>query len=145
MKDAEAQQIEARTTVHLPLDELESVDLPFNVALTPPYTSTPAPDGKKPSVKWPQPDENVLARAREMSPMTYIRRGLPPTFIVYGDLDRTVDPRQDLRLKRALDEAGVPNSIHAIVGRGHGGFKPEENDTAKLLCLKFLKAHGILR
>jgi len=35
MQDAEAQKIEARTAVHLPLDELESVDLPFDVALTP--------------------------------------------------------------------------------------------------------------
>jgi len=35
MKDAEAQKIEARTAVHLSLDELESMDLPFNVALTP--------------------------------------------------------------------------------------------------------------
>ena len=35
MKYAESQQIEAGAAVHLPLDELESVDLPFNVALTP--------------------------------------------------------------------------------------------------------------
>ncbi len=35
MQDAEAQKVEARTPVHLPLDELESVDLPFDVALTP--------------------------------------------------------------------------------------------------------------
>jgi acetyl esterase/lipase len=111
---------------------------------TPPYPATPAADGSKPSVKWPQPDEKVLARAREMSPMTYIGPGLPPTYIVYGDVDRTVDPTQDLQLKKALDAAEVPNGIHAIVGRGHGGFTPEENDTAKLLCLEFLKAQGIL-
>jgi hypothetical protein len=35
VKYAESQQIEAGAAVHLPLDELESVDLPFNVALTP--------------------------------------------------------------------------------------------------------------
>ena len=35
MKYAESQQIEAGAAVHLSLDELESVDLPFNVALTP--------------------------------------------------------------------------------------------------------------
>lgn len=48
--------------------------------------------------------------------MTYIRPGLPPTFIVYGDVDRTVDPTQDLQIKKALDEAGVLNGIHPIVG-----------------------------
>jgi len=35
VKYAESQQIEAGAAVHLPLDELESVDLPFNVASTP--------------------------------------------------------------------------------------------------------------
>ncbi len=35
MKDAEAQQIEAGSAIHLAFDELESVDLPFDVALTP--------------------------------------------------------------------------------------------------------------
>ena len=35
MKYAESQQIEAGAAVHLSLDELESVDLPFNLALTP--------------------------------------------------------------------------------------------------------------
>ncbi len=35
MEDAEAQEIEAGTAVHLPLDELESVHLAFDVALTP--------------------------------------------------------------------------------------------------------------
>ena len=35
MKDAEAQQPEAGAAVHLPFDELKSVDLAFDVALTP--------------------------------------------------------------------------------------------------------------
>jgi hypothetical protein len=35
VKYAEPQQIEAGAAVHLSLDELESVDLPFNLVLTP--------------------------------------------------------------------------------------------------------------
>jgi acetyl esterase/lipase len=102
-----------------------------------------APD-TKPRAKWPAPDEKTLARAKEMSPMTYIRPGLPPTFIVYGDKDRTVDPSQDLQLKKALDAAGIPNGIDLVAGRGHGGFSKEENDTSKLLCLEFLAAQHII-
>ena len=112
---------------------------------SPPYPASPAPDGSKPTVKWPPPDEKTLARAREMSPMTYIRRGLPPTFIVYGDVDRTVDPAQDIQLKKALDAAGIPNGVDVVVGRGHGGFSKEENDRSKLLCLEFMKTQGILQ
>jgi acetyl esterase/lipase len=111
----------------------------------PPYPVTPAADGSKPSVKWPLPDEKTLARAREMSPMTYIRPGLPPTFIVYGDRDRTVDPAQDVQLEKALTAAGVPHGVHVIAGGGHGGFSKEENDKDKLLCLEFLKAQGVLQ
>jgi acetyl esterase/lipase len=111
---------------------------------SPPYPATPNADGSKPSVKWPPPDEKTLARAREMSPMTYIRSGLPPTFIVYGDRDRTVDPAQDIQLEKALEAAGVPHGVDVVVGRGHGGFSKEENDKSKLLCLEFLKAQGIL-
>jgi acetyl esterase/lipase len=112
---------------------------------SPPYPAEPTRDGSKPSVKWPSPDEKTLARAREMSPMTYIKSGLPPTFIVYGDIDRTVDPKQDLQLIKALDEAGIPHGVDVVVGRGHGGFTKEENDKSKLLCLEFLKAQGILQ
>ena len=110
-----------------------------------PYSATPLPDGKKQHVGWPEPDEKTLAKARMMSPMTYIRPDLPPTFIVYGDSDRTVDPSQDIQLKKALDAAGVPNGVDVVKGRGHGGFSKEENDTSKLLCLEFLEAQGILQ
>lgn len=76
--------------------------------------------------------------------MTYIRPGLPATFIVYGDVNRTVDQTHDTQLKKALDAAGVPNGIERVAGRGHGGLSNEENDHSKLLCLEFLHAQGII-
>lgn len=76
--------------------------------------------------------------------MTYIRPGLPPTFIVNGDSDHTVDPTQSAELKKALDAAGVPNGQYIVAGGGHGNFSKEESDKAMLLCLRFLKAQGIL-
>lgn len=94
--------------------------------------------------RWPAPDAKTLERAKVMSPMTYVKKGVPPTFIVYGDKDRTVDPTQDIQLHRALDAVGVPNGVDVVAGRGHGGFSKEENDESKLLCLKFLKAQGVI-
>lgn len=102
-------------------------------------------DGARKRFRWPAPDQKTLARAKEMSPMTYIRADLPPTFIVYGDSDRTVDPTQDLQLKKALDGAGVPNGVDVVKGRGHGNFSKEENDESKLLCLKFLQSQGTIQ
>jgi acetyl esterase/lipase len=95
--------------------------------------------------RWATPNEAVLARAREMSPMSYIRHGLPPTFIVNGDHDPAVDPTQDAQLKKALDAAGVPDGQDIVPGGGHGNFPRAEADKAMLQCLEFLKAQGILQ
>jgi acetyl esterase/lipase len=94
--------------------------------------------------RWHEPDAAILSVAKEMSPMTYIRPGLPPTFIVNGDSDHTVDPTQSAQLKKALDAAGVPNGQDLVAGGGHGNFSREESDKAMLLCLRFLRAQGIL-
>lgn len=120
-----------------------------------PYTGT-APTTSGPDVapvvngggqgpRWATPNDAVLARAREMSPMSYIRAGLPPTFIVNGDHDPAVDPTQDAQLKKALDAAGVANGQDIVPGGGHGNFPRAEADKAMLLCLEFLKAQGILQ
>jgi acetyl esterase/lipase len=95
--------------------------------------------------RWAAPSDAVLARAREMSPMNYIRAGLPPTFIVNGDHDPAVDPTQDAQLKKALDAAGVADGQDIVAGGGHGNFSKAEADKAMLLCLKFLQAQGILQ
>src|ERR1035437_1960807 len=106
---------------------------------------TPAPTARPQRARWPEPDAATLARAKEMSPMTYIKPGLPPTFIVNGDSDHTVDPTQSAQLKKALDAAGVPNGQDLVPGGGHGNFSKVESDKAMLLCLEFLKANGILQ
>lgn len=95
--------------------------------------------------RWPEPTEAVLARAKEVSPLTYIRPGLPPTFIINGDNDHTYEPTQSYRLKAALDAAGVPNQEDIVVGGGHGNFSPAENQKAMIMALQFLRAHGVLK
>jgi acetyl esterase/lipase len=80
-----------------------------------------------------------------MSPLTYINPGIPPTFIVNGDSDRSVDPAQSAELKKALDATGVPNDQDIVRGGGHGNFSVAESDKAMLLCLRFLKTQGILQ
>jgi acetyl esterase/lipase len=95
--------------------------------------------------RWPEADAKTLELAKQMSPLTYIRPGLPPTFVVNGDSDHTVDPSQSAELKKALDAAGVPNGQDLVAGGGHGNFSREENEKAMLLCLEFLQKQGILR
>lgn len=95
--------------------------------------------------RWPEPDAKTLELAKSVSPITYIRPGLPPTFIVNGDHDMTYHPTQSSQLKTALDAAGVPNGQDLVIGGGHGNFSHEESEKAMLLCLRFLKAHGVIQ
>jgi acetyl esterase/lipase len=117
---------------------------------TVPASTEPAnPDGmprpRAQPPRWPDPTEAMLARAREVSPLTYIHPGLPPTFIINGDQDHTYNPTQSYKLKAALDAAHVPNEEDIVVGGGHGNFSPAENQKAMLLSLEFLKAQGIIQ
>jgi acetyl esterase/lipase len=95
--------------------------------------------------RWPEPTAAVLARAREMSPTTYINRRVPPTFIINGDSDHSVDPTQSAELKRALDAAGVPNIQDIVVGGGHGNFSAAENQKGTILWMTFLRDQGVIQ
>ena len=127
---------------------------PATAAASAPATPTAAstepanPDGmprpRPQPPRWPDPTEAMLARAREVSPLTYIHPGLPPTFIINGDQDHTYNPTQSYKLKAALDAAHVPNVEDIVVGGGHGNFSPAENQKGTLLWMHFLEDHGVI-
>lgn len=118
---------------------------PANTAAPGADNTAPVAPPRAQAPRWPDPDAKTLVRAREVSPITYIHPGLPPTFIVNGDSDHTYEPTQSYQLKKALDAAGVPNGEDLVPGGGHGNFSPAENQKAMLLRLQFLKAHGIIQ
>ncbi len=117
----------------------------FGLAVPLPADPAAAANAAPAPVRWPEPSAAEVELARQLSPMNYIRPGLPPTYIVNGDRDPRVNPAQDTKLKAALDAAGVPAGHDIIPGAGHGNFPRPEADKAWLLCLEFLKAQGILQ
>jgi acetyl esterase/lipase len=116
----------------------------FGLAAPLPADPAAAANGAPAPVRWPEPSAAELALAKQLSPLNYIRPGLPPTYIVNGDRDPRVNPAQDSKLKAALDAAGVPSGHDIIPGGGHGNFPKPEANKAWLLCLQFLQAQGIL-
>ncbi|HYP81483.1 MAG TPA: alpha/beta hydrolase [Steroidobacteraceae bacterium] len=88
-----------------------------------------------------QPDRNELAR--RLSPLTYVRAGLPPIMTVHGDKDPTVPYEHAVKLHEALVKAGVQNQLLTIPGGGHGQFKPEERSRIFATVREFLTAHGL--
>jgi len=89
-----------------------------------------------------QPNRNEVAKA--VSPLTYVRKELPPIFSVQGDADPTVPYSHAVRLHAALDSIGAPNEFMTIPGGKHGRFTKEENETIKQRIKAFLIRHMIL-
>lgn len=87
------------------------------------------------------PDRRELAR--RMSPLTYVRPGLPPIITVHGDADNVVPYEQSVRLRDALTRAGVPNELVTVPGGRHSsqGFSDAEGIRAHREIEAFLRAH----
>lgn len=81
--------------------------------------------------------------ATRVSPLTYVRSGLPPILTVHGDNDPIVPYDQGVRLHAALEAARVPNRLVTIAGGGHGGFSNAEMERAYAAIREFLDRHGV--
>jgi acetyl esterase/lipase len=64
--------------------------------------------------------------ARQVSPLTYVRPGLPPMLLIHGDADPIVPYSHAVRLHQALEGAGVRNLLVTIPGGGHVRFERQE-------------------
>ena len=83
------------------------------------------------------------ALAKSLSPLSYVRPGGPAVYTIHGDADPLVPYAHGVRLKAALDRAGVKNVLHTIPGGGHGGFKPEQVQGTYTGMQRFLHELGL--
>ena len=99
------------------------------------------PNIKSYAVEWMGSLEGRFDIAERVSPMTYVRPGLPPTLTIHGDADPTVPYQHAINLHEQLDTVGVPNALHTVPGGGHGGFNREEMLAAFGVIHQFLSEH----
>ena len=59
------------------------------------------------------------AKWRLASPVNHVSRTNPPTLILHGTADTTVDREQSVQLAKALAGAGVEHKLKMIPGIGH--------------------------
>ncbi len=83
--------------------------------------------------------------AASVSPMTYVTKHSPPTFIVHGDADPTVPQRQSLALYKKFQEAGVKTQFVNVEGGLHGKFTKEKNSEINQQIMDFLKEVGVYK
>jgi acetyl esterase/lipase len=81
--------------------------------------------------------------ARRVSPLTYVREGLPPILTIHGDADTVVPYQQAVRLHEALAKVGVKNQLLTIPGGKHGGFTPDERTKIFVTIREFLAKNGL--
>jgi acetyl esterase/lipase len=83
--------------------------------------------------------------AVRVSPLTYVRKGLPPILSIHGDNDNIVPYSHAVRLHQALTEAGVPNQLITVPGGKHGGFARDTMLSAYATIREFLTNHGVIK
>ncbi|HTP12639.1 MAG TPA: alpha/beta hydrolase [Bacteroidota bacterium] len=102
------------------------------------------PNKQNYAVNWIGDQKDKDALAQRVSPLTYVRKGLPPIFSVQGDHDELVPYSHSVRLHEALTKAGVPNKLLTIPGGKHGGFTKEEMAKTYNAIFEFLKQQKVL-
>ena len=95
------------------------------------------------AVQWIGSSKNRDEIAKMVSPLTYVRAGLPPILSIQGDADPIVPYSQNTRLRDALTKAGATNELVTIPGGGHGNFKPDQRTMAYVKIREFLAKNGL--
>jgi len=95
------------------------------------------------AMMWMGAQPNAAEIARSVSPLTYVRPGLPPILTIHGDKDDVVPYSHAVRLKEALDKAGVKNELFTVKNGGHGGFSQADYIAAYNEVWKFLRENKI--
>lgn len=101
------------------------------------------PNLKNYAVMWMGSLPNAAEVAKSVSPLTYVRAGLPPVITIHGDKDDVVPYTHATRLHEALNKAGDVNKLITIKGGGHGMFAQQDYATAFDEIWKFLKDNKV--
>jgi acetyl esterase/lipase len=97
------------------------------------------------AVMWMGSQTNAADVAKRVSPLTYVRPGLPPILTFHGDKDEVVPYAQATRLHEALTKSNVKNKLVTIPGGGHGGWTQAQYSTAYAEVWKFLTDNKITK
>ena len=83
------------------------------------------PNRRPYTLAWIGEQANQMELARQMSPMTYVRKGLAPILAIHGDADTEVPHEQSVALMKALKASGDDAELITVAGGQHG-FTPDE-------------------
>ncbi|MDG2140634.1 MAG: alpha/beta hydrolase [Gammaproteobacteria bacterium] len=99
------------------------------------------PNQKGYAVRWLGAQSNRNAIAERVSPLEYVRAGLPPIISIHGDADPTVPYDHAVRLHQGLNRFEVVNELITVPNGLHGGFPAEEMERIYDAIFSFLRAN----
>ena len=103
------------------------------------------PNAKHYAIEWFGSMNGRKELAQQVSPMTYVRPGIPPIITIHGDEDDIVPYIQAVRFHATLDKVGVPNKLITIKGGKHGGFNRQTLIVGFTSIREFLRKNNILK
>jgi acetyl esterase/lipase len=97
------------------------------------------------AVEWVPEQTGRLGLASRVSPMKYVRKGLPPILCIHGDADSTVPYEHSVQLVKALRDSGDDAELVSVPQGEHGFPKPKQDEIYEQNIWPFLKKHGIMK
>ena len=95
------------------------------------------------AVRWMGSMPDRFEIAKRVSPLTYVRGGVPPVLTIHGDADPVVPYQHAVRLHEELGQAGVSSELHTVPGGRHGGFSRDETIAIFETIDRFLTGVGL--
>jgi dipeptidyl aminopeptidase/acylaminoacyl peptidase len=102
------------------------------------------PNLKNYAAMWMGSQPNSEDIGRRVSPLTYVRSGLPPILSIHGDKDDVVPYSQSVRLHEALEKEKVPNQLLTVKNGGHGQFPQTDFVRSYEAIWTFLRQNRII-
>ncbi|NQD35415.1 alpha/beta hydrolase [Permianibacter sp. IMCC34836] len=96
------------------------------------------------AVQWIGNPPDPVALAKKVSPLSYLRKDVPPTLSIHGDADTVVPYSHSLRLHEALRKLGVTEQLITVPGANHGEFSNEAVTNAYQAIWAFLARQKLL-
>ncbi|WP_345947948.1 alpha/beta hydrolase [Mucilaginibacter sp. PAMB04274] len=97
----------------------------------------------KSAIQWLGDRAKEKGFAESVSPITYVKKSSPPTFIVHGDADPVVPYEQSVILYKKYQDMGVKSQFVTVAGGQHGKFTPEKKTELNAQIMEFLKSVGV--
>jgi dipeptidyl aminopeptidase/acylaminoacyl peptidase len=104
------------------------------------------PNMREYAVTWLPPDHpNRLELATRLSPLTYVRKDVPPILTIHGDADPTVPYEHGVRITKALRDAGADAEMVSIPEGRHGFPREQLDKIYPAYIWPFLTKRGIIK